>query len=217
MIKLLLIWLSLYPISLCSQVNNYVVSSSQTFEYLNDELLVYHSIMFEFGAGDLCPEYAYYSFVENNNNISLNITYSVIGVWPTFYCERLDTFVLQLPEGIYDLTVCVDIIDTDIETQIADTANYKCDFYPNSLLTIIDNKSLKDLVMLSPNPFNSVVYIETDNLNLLEVKVYDIYGSLLKVQKNNFSVIDLTTLPTGSYFLEVISDKGNVTKQMIKL
>ena len=209
-----LITLLLLVISNCSY--GQVSSSSQTFEYINNELIVYHSIQFNFGAGESCPEYISYQFSESNNDISLNITYNIIGTWQSFFCERKDTFILQVPEGVYDLTVCVDIINTDINTQLIDTTNFSCDFYSNNILGTEELSFLENSISIFPNPVSTTLSITSKNgVSIKRIKLYDLQGREIMLNTTNFNKIDVSNLPTGNYFLEIETDKGVLRKNLM--
>jgi len=193
-----------------------VSSSSQTFEYINNELIVYHSIQFNFGAGESCPEYISYQFSESNNDISLNITYNIIGTWQSFFCERKDTFTLQVPEGVYDLTVCVDIINTDINTQLIDTTNFSCDFYSNNILGTEELSFLERSISIFPNPVSTNLAITAENnVSIESVKLFDLQGRELRFINADFNSINLSELPTGNYFIEIATNKGVLRKKLM--
>ena len=71
---------------------------------------------------------------------------------------------------------------------------------------------------LYPNPNNGLFTITNTRYNMDNVKVYDAYGKLLKnVEVNgNSAVIDVTDLAAGVYFVRVNTEKGIVTKRVVK-
>jgi len=72
-------------------------------------------------------------------------------------------------------------------------------------------------VTLYPNPVSDYLHITTAGQKVLSVKVYNFAGSLVK---NNASVngdsVDLRTLNTGNYIISITTDKGTITKKIIK-
>ena len=65
-----------------------------------------------------------------------------------------------------------------------------------------------------PNPTSEKVTITLqENLQLEKVNIYTALGQLVKTEKTN--VIYVNTLAKGSYFFEVITNKGRATKKVI--
>jgi hypothetical protein len=67
-------------------------------------------------------------------------------------------------------------------------------------------------VTIYPNPTNGMVNI--DGYEIIEVKVYNVLGQLVKETKEN--VIDLSAQEAGIYILKVITPSGVITKQIVK-
>ncbi len=70
-------------------------------------------------------------------------------------------------------------------------------------------------IRVSPNPTNGALKIES-NLNIEKVKVYDLYGQFIKVEKMKNSV-DLSNLANGVYILEIDVKNRRVVKKIIKI
>ncbi|WP_312766109.1 T9SS type A sorting domain-containing protein [Epilithonimonas sp.] len=72
-------------------------------------------------------------------------------------------------------------------------------------------------VVLYPNPVSDYLHINTAGQKVSNVKVYSFAGSLVKdnVAITNDSV-DLRSLSTGNYIISITTDKGTVTKKIIK-
>ncbi len=67
-----------------------------------------------------------------------------------------------------------------------------------------------------PNPVNDKLYIETQT-QTLTVEIYDIYGrqqSMVNGQQS--TVIDVTNLNSGVYFVKVVSSEGEAVKRIVK-
>lgn len=75
----------------------------------------------------------------------------------------------------------------------------------------------KSQVTLYPNPVSDYLHITTVGQKVLSVKVYNFAGSLVKnnVVISNDSV-DLRNLNTGNYIISITTDKGTITKKIIK-
>ena len=72
-------------------------------------------------------------------------------------------------------------------------------------------------VTVYPNPTNDKIYIVTD-AEVEEVVVYDIYGRQQKLSaiSGQQSVIDVSTLNAGIYFIKINTEEGNIVKRIIK-
>jgi SprB repeat/Secretion system C-terminal sorting domain len=69
---------------------------------------------------------------------------------------------------------------------------------------------------LVPNPTVDKVNLMVNNMDNYTIIVTDVFGRTI-MQNKNTTVIDLATQPAGTYFVTVISDKGRLTKRVVKL
>ncbi len=81
----------------------------------------------------------------------------------------------------------------------------------------IDDIIISNQIQLYPNPVSSFLNIETNNqLEIKEVYIYNILGSLVKEVNTIEESISLDELSTGSYMMKIITDKGISVKRIIK-
>ncbi|KAF2519310.1 BspA family leucine-rich repeat surface protein [Flavobacterium salilacus subsp. salilacus] len=74
-----------------------------------------------------------------------------------------------------------------------------------------------DQVSIYPNPVNDILYIETKSgVQLEEVTVYNLQGSQLIQQSQDFENINTESLSSGIYILNVQTDKGSIEYKLIK-
>lgn len=69
-----------------------------------------------------------------------------------------------------------------------------------------------------PNPTTGKFRIENSELSIENVEVYDVYGKLIttvKVEDNNVE-LDLSGNASGVYFTRIFTDKGMITKRIVK-
>ena len=73
-------------------------------------------------------------------------------------------------------------------------------------------------ISLYPNPTNGQVTIHNSQFDIQNVDVYDVYGKLLKrVEVNgNHTRLDMTPFADGIYFIRIETEKGIVTKRLVK-
>jgi len=93
-----------------------------------------------------------------------------------------------------------------------ETASYSED----CLLGLTENE-LQDAVQVFPNPVQEVLtIIASNNTKINKIQVYDVLGKLVLEQKNNVNQLKLSTLAKGLLFLKIETDRGILTKKVIK-
>lgn len=81
----------------------------------------------------------------------------------------------------------------------------------------IDNIELTNLLKIFPNPTSNHINITTNNyVQLKYINIFNIYGKLIINIKGNVQNINLNKIPNGIYFIELKTDKGKLTKKIIK-
>ena len=81
----------------------------------------------------------------------------------------------------------------------------------------IEEKTIDNQCNVYPNPVNDRLYIETQT-QTQTIEIYDIYGRRQKsiVNSQRSTVIDLSELKSGIYFVKINTEKGNIVKRIIK-
>jgi hypothetical protein len=84
---------------------------------------------------------------------------------------------------------------------------------------ILENK-MSD-IRIYPNPTIGKLKIESENLRIEEIIVFDIYGRMLKVEWRNEQgeramVMDISELSVGVYFLRIKTEQGEVMRKVLK-
>jgi len=78
-----------------------------------------------------------------------------------------------------------------------------------------DSYEINKSVTLWPNPVDDVLNVESiDGLEILGVKIYDFQGKLILESKDE--KVDMSNFESGIYLVNIVSDKGSVTKKVIK-
>jgi hypothetical protein len=84
----------------------------------------------------------------------------------------------------------------------------------------IGENVLSHIVELYPNPTSTFVTlrIKSDNIQMVEGQIYDMYGKLLKTvpMDNTNNTIDVSDLSSGVYFLKISTNQGTVNKKFVK-
>ena len=83
--------------------------------------------------------------------------------------------------------------------------------------TMATNDSDKAQISVYPNPVSDYLKINTAGQKILSVKVYSFAGNVVKnIADVKGDSVDLRNLNTGSYIVTITTDKGTVTKKIIK-
>ncbi|VXB78190.1 conserved exported hypothetical protein [Flavobacterium sp. 9AF] len=93
------------------------------------------------------------------------------------------------------------------------------DFVINGTLSL--EGFMTNELTIFPNPSKGIYTVMLDNLKMNTIKVYDISGKCVAFKSNlllnqESTEIDLTTLSKGIYFIQVYTDKGIVSKRIVK-
>lgn len=69
-----------------------------------------------------------------------------------------------------------------------------------------------------PNPCYNLLSIETDKVNQSSINISDLSGKIIYHQKLNFmqTILDVNSLESGNYLLEILSDNKKIIKKIIK-
>lgn len=80
------------------------------------------------------------------------------------------------------------------------------------------NKALENALKLYPNPVDDKMFIELNNINSVDITIFTINGKFIdnfKLNKGQ-SEIEMSKFTKGTYLIQIESDKGVVTKRIIK-
>jgi hypothetical protein len=87
------------------------------------------------------------------------------------------------------------------------------DCTPNSIETII-NDELQ--IMVYPNPVKDELRIESGEVKIINIKIIDLTGKTYVNCQLLTNSIDVSFLSSGIYFVKLETEKGSVTKKIIK-
>jgi uncharacterized delta-60 repeat protein len=92
--------------------------------------------------------------------------------------------------------------------------------YTNTINTVTEEFNTEDLaITVFPNPTNGLFNLQINKSENIQVKIYNVFDECVYQQKGRFTnlQIDLTTLPNGIYFTNIITEKGVVLSKKILL
>ncbi len=169
----------------------------------------------------------------NQLNCSNNPNLTNINVRNNYFSYG-DPDLLYFPFRFDDLpslsTICMDDGEQNwlIYTNYNSSGNVQVFGGPNcDIPLVIDTNStsdfdLKNTVVLYPNPAENTVNVSVaPSVNIQSISIYNPLGQLVKTltanEINTSLAIDVTTLKTGTYFMEINSNQGKKTKKFVKL
>lgn len=84
----------------------------------------------------------------------------------------------------------------------------------NQTAGLADFESKK--IVVFPNPVKDQLKIENENLKINSISIINITGKTVKTFTSSNNIIDVSDLAKGIYFLQIQTDKGLVSKKIIK-
>ena len=81
---------------------------------------------------------------------------------------------------------------------------------------------MEEEVIIYPNPSNGQLKIESGKLKIENTEIYDVIGRIQPIGNSPFeggrgmSSIDISHLQAGIYFIRIQTEKGIITKKVIK-
>ncbi|MFK5982201.1 MAG: T9SS type A sorting domain-containing protein [Flavobacteriaceae bacterium] len=86
--------------------------------------------------------------------------------------------------------------------------------YRNSPLFSINNFST-EAFSIYPNPVSEQLFVFSENKQIEQIIIYSLLGNIIIEQKNE-SIINVSSFPSGVYFIEIYSSEGKTVKKFIK-
>ena len=78
---------------------------------------------------------------------------------------------------------------------------------------------MENQVSLYPNPASTFINIELEDITATRVTILDMNGKILQSENilDNKTTINISNLVSGIYFMQITTDKGKVSKKVVKL
>ncbi len=100
--------------------------------------------------------------------------------------------------------------------------NTNCSSKSKSVISKRENdnaNSSSDIITIYPNPTNGIVNFKLKNISFLDIKIYNLTGTLLKSisdkEKSSYK-IDLSNYPNGIYFCVITNNGSTYNRKIIK-
>ena len=95
-----------------------------------------------------------------------------------------------------------------------------CDSVVTTTLSVVsDVSSIRNsnaAIRIFPNPANTILNIQTENFNPVLISVFDVNGRKISEQKYT-PQIDVSTLTSGIYFIELTGSDAVARKRFVKM
>ena len=172
--------------------------------------------------GEGYPTYQIDAGINNNSvNITVNQTQSHNSV--TFF-EMPITFKLEGTSGQEEFVRFENTTNGQIFTYTASFPITNVVFNPNynivtknSTVTLdVKTPILEEYVSIYPNPIKQQFFIKSTIVKIKKVIIYNLLGQLVFTITNPTQQINLQKLKTGVYSFKIITDKGIISKSLLK-
>jgi len=118
----------------------------------------------------------------------------------------------------------VDSIVVSTELHFTFTVIQSCTLVANfiQMIDVIDD-AVNSVINIYPNPTTGVLRIElrqaqlpNGELRINDIEIFDIVGRRQKAEGRKQNEIDISCLQSGIYFVKVLTEKGVITKKIVK-
>ncbi|QQS28462.1 MAG: DUF5011 domain-containing protein [Sphingobacteriales bacterium] len=149
------------------------------------------------------------------DNVDGNISYNVL-INITEYCPGCP--------GTYTITYNVsdaagnDAIERTRIIIVLPGCNYGCNEEPSCYVGIDNNNEWDQNITIFPNPTKGIIQVNIADIpGMAEVKVFNTTGQLVQFALADLGTLtlDLSNQASGLYFVEVITQQGTVTKNVV--
>lgn len=158
----------------------------------------------------------YYNHIDNNLNGTFTLAEHNLA-------EEIEGKAFPFREGVRTGVAVADLNNDGMPDMLVGNYAGGCAYFEGSTPLphgsgLADNLFPTPNVRTYPNPTTGVLHIETDDLTLQRITLYNIHGQRLAVQTPNsfFCTMNLTSQLAGIYFIQVETEKGKITKRIIK-
>jgi Secretion system C-terminal sorting domain/Glycosyl hydrolase catalytic core len=189
-------------------------------------------------ANFLGPEFTYAGQLENNMPSENSTTHkiqaysfqsnekAVLIAWISE--KEYSNVLLNVPDGVdvYNIMGAKTSLSGEIKLSISPVYIVSNSLSASDLLNSCsitiwamgnEEKQIDNSFNVFPNPSNGIFKIEINNSDNQSIKIFDLYGKLIHndLIAKNTTEIDLTSYPTGLYFLQLTDGRKKDTKKLM--
>ncbi|RKE98135.1 T9SS type A sorting domain-containing protein [Ichthyenterobacterium magnum] len=134
--------------------------------------------------------------LKNGNNTALNIMWAQVN--NNLSCIEVDSVNYPASNEGW--------IKSDLATYSQNCSTLKIDDFEKELQ-----------IAFYPNPVEAILNINTStSVTIKSIKIYDTYGKLMTQENSQFNSIAVSHLSKGFYLVDIETNKGSITKKIIK-
>jgi len=85
----------------------------------------------------------------------------------------------------------------------------------NSTLSVAEHDNPDFSIIIYPNPAGNLLFLNSNSIEIEKIKIFNSLGQVIYTSEFN-SIIDISNLKTGLYYINLISSNGVITKQFLK-
>jgi len=184
--------------------------------------IYYHELQRHYPSVDCLGIMDLQAKVENENNVLLSWEMPETNV-AGFYLYRNGTLIKELQENTY---FDENLPDGDHNYYVKALYANGCESlsYNVAKITIqtvgIGEMGKESDIVVYPNPSNGELQVTSYKLRVMSIEIFDLLGKSvgtnLCVRPETETIVNISHLPSGMYFLRIQTDNGIVTKKIIK-
>ncbi|MEE0266443.1 MAG: fibronectin type III domain-containing protein [Bacteroidales bacterium] len=189
-------------------IEEYFTTSSQSETCLTPENFVCQHYQVKGDETIICT----WDDVENNpyiqweiqykERLAVNYTSEIVSIYPRFTLRNLD----MGQQFDFRVRAICSVGDTSSWTEVVQVTVGEQSLSPNQY----SGKSVK----IYPNPSDSVIFIDTDAIELKNAQLVDAYGRVIRAWDILPREIDITTIEAGNYILNFTMDNQPVSRKI---
>lgn len=125
-------------------------------------------------------------------------------------------FTNSFPARTYDFCVFVKPLNRDTR-QLRDTIlrnNGSCARIKLSSSSGVSDSELSNSLRMVPNPVSSFLSIESEK-EILNLRIFDLSGRQIQIEKSNMNKIDVSTLSNGIYCLKISTANEDLYRKIV--
>ncbi|MBQ2375118.1 MAG: fibronectin type III domain-containing protein [Bacteroidales bacterium] len=140
--------------------------------------------------------------IQYKERLAVNYTSEIVSIYPRFTLRNLD----MGQQFDFRVRAICSVGDTSSWTEVVQVTVGEQSLSPNQY----SGKSLK----IYPNPSDSVIFIDTDAIELKNAQLVDAYGRVIRAWDILPREIDITTIEAGNYILNFTMDNQPVSRKI---
>ena len=105
--------------------------------------------------------------------------------------------------------------DGDMDALSASIVDYKIAWYENLTILGIEDNNISGF-SIYPNPTRTIFNINSNNIEIKKIEIYDVLGKKVWVTIENNTQIDISSLDNGLYIVNIQTKQGVLVKKVVK-